>query len=571
VSDFLFSARPRPAGELRAHLERFLAPAGVEVRELHGAWGSLAVAAAPHDPPPVHQEGGWTTVLAGEPLLRSATLGTGVVDTPPRRAELHRLLAAPDAWDERLDGQFAALAIGDAGGGRVLTDAFAFVPVFHGDGGGALVLGTHVDAVARACGRAGDVDPVSAADLVANLTCTHPHTLYRGVWQLDAGADRRFGADGWAGEGRHWWAPREEPLFARLEDAAAALREGVLGYVAAVCGGAERVGLLMSGGEDSRAVLGAVPRGVEVDAVVYAEWESREVRVARAASACYGAALRVGVRAPTHYADGFRDVAALVGSNHLFADVHGYGLHRSLGLGALPRVLGGLSSDSLLKATYARDRHGAPVEVPSAPSVRPELLREVAARRTAFRDRLAHLRPRTADEWDTLWPFSMRKHGGNVDGNRRLFRSHEAYHALAVLRVAAAAPVAWKAHRRLFLAAMRPLLRPSWHVPHAEYRFPYFGRVGNAALLPVLGAARAVRAVATGEVRARHRPWPKWSRLAAAVAAQIPAGELAASPLGPVFAAPDPAALESSLGAEYALRRLIAAQLAHVTALAAGG
>lgn len=574
MSDFLFSARPRGPGELRSALERFLAPVAAEVAELHGPWGSLALVRAPHDPPPAVEEGGWISVLAGDPVMHSPVHGSGLVEPGPLRAELHRRLRGDDApaWDAVLDGHFAALAVDTAhGGGRVLTDAFAFVPVYWGEAdGGGLVLGTHVDATAAACGRAGSLDPVSAADLVANLTCTFPHTLYDGVLQQAPGTDQGFGPGGWQGTGRVYWAPREESRFRRRADAAAALREGFQANLAAACRGRSPVGLLMSGGEDSRAVLGGVPAGVEVRPVTYAEWESREVRVARAASARYGAALRVGVRSATHYLDGFPAVAGMVGSGHLFSDVHGYGLHERLALGALPLVLGGLSSDSLLKARYARDRRGAAVELPPLPGIRPELLREAARRRTAFRDRLADLRPRSADEWDTLWPFSMRKHGGNLDGNRRLFRSHEAFHATAVLDVAAAAPTEWKRDRRLFLDAMRPLLRPSWLVPHADYRFPYFGRMGNAALLPLLAAARGVRAVARGEVRARQRPWPRWGLLARQAAGSGWAGRVSGSPLGVIFSESDPERVRGTVEQWYALRQLMLVQLAHVTSRAAG-
>jgi hypothetical protein len=236
------------------------------------------------------------------------------------------------------------------------------------------------------------------------------------------------------------------------------------------------------------------------------------VRVARAAAGAYGASLRVGLRAADHYTAGFERTSRLVGSHHLFMDVHGFGLHERLGLHTLPIVLGGLSADSLLKSVYS-PRHAHDYRTPRLPNLREELLREVDVRRNAFRRRLLELRPQSADEWIELWPFSHRKHGGNVDGNRRLFRTHEAYHATAVLDVAAAVPVAWKRHRRLYHRAMRPLFARSMLIPHAEYRFPYYNRVGNALLLPALALARGVRALATGEVRARHRPWPKWSAL----------------------------------------------------------
>jgi hypothetical protein len=524
MSDFLFSTRRREPGALRRALEAYLGHVSASIDEHHGGWGSLAVARAPFDPETVVVEDDrWLSVLAGDPLVRVPE-GHGRGDEPRMRAAVHRLLASADGvvWSDHLDGHFAALAVDkEMGRGTAVTDAFAFVPLFFasmkGDSADAgLVIGTHVDAVARAAGRARDVDPVSAADLAASLTCAFPHTLYADVWQMDAGSSRRFDPWGWTSDGpRVYWQPEERDAFASVREAADALREAFAAGVRASVDGLSHVGLLLSGGEDSRAVLGAVPEGVEVRAFVYADWESREVRVARAAARAYGADLAVGWRQRTHYIDGFEAVARMVGSSHLFMDVHGWGFQDALGIGEMPVVLGGLSSDSLLKSAHASPlMPGAPVPPAKAPGVRDELLRAAAERRTAFRDRLAEIRPASANEWMSLWPFTQRKHGGNVDGNRRLFRSHEAYHVTGVLNVAAWTPREWKEHRRLFHPAMRPFFAKSWHVPHAEYRFPFFGRYGSALMLPVLAAARGARALASGEVRARHRPWPRWSAVA---------------------------------------------------------
>ena len=95
-------------------------------------------------------------------------------------------------------------------------------------------MGTHLDAVARAAGRNDDIDPVSAADLLVNLTCTCPHTLYAGVEQLPprprtpfAATARRPGARACTG------AARERYPFASVRDAAAALREALVEQVGA--------------------------------------------------------------------------------------------------------------------------------------------------------------------------------------------------------------------------------------------------------------------------------------------------------------------------------------------------
>src|SRR5690606_2144574 len=151
-----------------------------------------------------------------------------------------------------------------------------------------------------------------------------------------------------------------------------------------------------------------------------------------------------------HYL-GYEAVAPVLGTQHRYTDVHGFGLHRDLRLGELPIVLGGYLSDSLLKANYAhgpkrgtvrraspRAGERGPVMIPRADGVRGELLREVEARRAAHRAWIAEMRPCSASEWLVLWPFSMRATGANLHGGRRLFRDFEPFLSNGVLEVAAA-------------------------------------------------------------------------------------------------------------------------------------
>jgi hypothetical protein len=577
MSDFLFSAARRPEGELRRALERYLGHVA-SVDERHGAWGSLAVARGPHDPPEVTvEDGGWISVLVGDPVVRTGPEPPGLSRLGGRRRAAHALLrAGPDApWAERIDSGFAALAIDTArGGGMIVTDIGGFVPVFAArrDADGGWIAGTHLDAVARAAGRGADIDPVSAADLLANLTCTWPYTLYAGVQQLAPATALPFAADGApAGQPRAYWRPVEANPFASVRDAAAAVREALVEQVAAICRDVDEVALLLSGGEDARAVLGAVPRDVRVRAFVYADWENREVRVAGASARAYGATLTFGQRTPDHYVEGLEPVAAMIGAHNNFMDVHGWGFHERLGLRGFPVVLGGLSSDSFLKAEHAPDRVAPDAfDLPPASILRPELLEQVAARRLAFRRWLAEFRPATAAEWEKLWPFTQRRHSGNLHGNRRMFASQEPYHANALVTLAASIPTEWKRHRRLFHAAMKPLFRRSWAVPHSRWRFPYFGAAANLPLTVGLRVTRGVRAVLTGQVRARQQPWPKWRVVARSELATARLRQYADSPLRAVFTDPSPDAVIASIRDEWhPLRQLILLQMSYLARMAA--
>lgn len=575
MSDFLFSSRRRASGELRDLLQSYLGPVTQEIEEHHGEWGSVAVARAPHDARSVRDDGEFISVLIGEPIVRSPAGASGAASADPHQV-LHSLLRSgrDQPWDQLLDGPFAALGIDrKSGGGLLVSDLAGFIPVFAAEEarpqGAGLVLGTHLDCVAWAAGRNRSLDLVSAADLLIHQTCTFPHTVFSGVEQFSPASARRFASSGgWEGPARAYWEPVEERFPGTLPEAAAVLRECLVEDVRAACGTHARVGILLSGGEDARAVLGAIPPGVGVQGFVFADWENREVRIARAVARAHGAELTFGRRHPDHYLQGFEPVASLVGSGQLFMDVHGYGFHQALSIGDLPVVLGGLSSDAFLKGIHepGEDSAQAP-RLPPASAVRAELREAVIARRTEFRHRLRSVRPESAAEWERIWPFSMRVHAANFHGNRRLFASHEPFHCTGVVKLAAAVPRGWKRHRRLFHRAVRPLLVRTWYVPHSRWRYPYFGPVANLALTVGLRVARGVRAVATGQVRASHGPWPKWGRVVRSEATARKQAEYSVwdTELRSIFSAGSPEEVARSVRAEWhPLRELMLLQLSYL-------
>ncbi len=581
MSDFLFSTRRRPPGELRDALMRFLAPVAESCDERHGEWGSLAVLRGPHDPPSVLMEAdGRISVLIGEPLARTGREAPGPALDADRRASIHRMMVDADAvaWDKVLDNTFAALSVDTAaGGGALVTDLFAWIPVYAAEGAGDLVLGTHVDAVASSAGAADHIDLVSAADLLANETITWPHTLYDGVRQVPPASVRRFRAGAWDGAARTYWAPREETAFASADDAASALREALVADLRLACDGHPLVGLLLSGGEDSRAVLGALPPGVRVRGFTFAESENREVRTARRVARAYGVEMVFRPRDPGHYLQWMPQLAGMSGTQNRYIDAHAYGFHEWLGIRDMPLVLGGLSSDALLKgdnvALWARrklDRGEAPgtrpTRVPQRAGIRPELLRQVAERRDAFTAWLAELRPESADEWSRIYPFTMRRYAANVHGNRRLMRIHEPFQSNAIVKIAAGVPQGWKLDRKLFHAAVRPFLRRSWWVPHTRNRMPYFPRRVEPVVRPALGLLRDARALATGTLRVEQESWPVWEKLAAtgAIARELDRFSVSASPVAAVFEQPDAADAMVRDGWP-AVNQVAALQLAYLT------
>jgi len=574
MSDFLFSTRREQPGRLNACLRRYLGPVSAAFEEYHGSWGSLAVARAHHDPSTVvlmdeHR----LSVVSGDPLVHGGGGAPGWWFDGPRRLWLHRLLGSdtPVEWDGHLDGHFALLAVDlRTGHGRVVTDLFGFIPVYQAElvapAGRHLILATHPDAAAAAGGRESKIDPVSAAEVVLTWRCLPPHTLYDGVTQCPAGSEQRFDAKGVRDSPRRYWAPVERNPFRSRQEAVIALREAVRDDVAHALGGQGDAGLLLSGGEDSRAILGAVPDGRRVRSFTFSDREkTHEVRTARAVARRHGSELVVGLRAPDHYLAGLGRVAAAIGSQHFFADVHAFGFHERLGLRDLAVVLGGLSANTLLKGRYHRPGvPTAPLPVLREPLLREELVQAVAERRDQFRRRLRAIRPESANEWMVVYPFAARNFGGNLHGHRRLFRSHEPYHARAVLEVAAGVPIGWKRGGVLFREAMRPFFTRTWAIPHARGSFPYFPRPVNLLLTPWREAGRGIRTVLSGELGRHQGPWPRWERLL-----DSPAGEAArrAHPvvetsLAGLFAVNEAVTIEAATARWAPFRRLMLLQLA---------
>jgi hypothetical protein len=82
-----------------------------------------------------------------------------------------------------------------------------------------------------------------------------------------------------------------------------------------------------------------------------------------------------------------------------------------------------------------------------------------------------------------------------------------------------------------------------------------------------LRVTRGLRALATGEMRARQGPWPKWSHVAGSAATQAKwrAHPLADSPIADIFIPAPPAELHAAVRDWYALRQLMLLQLVYLT------
>ncbi len=124
---------------------------------------------------------------------------------------------------------------------------------------------------------------------------------------------------------RYW-----KPDFSKRHDGRAAiardLADAVTESVALKTSNASSVSLLLSGGMDSRVVLGGFRESELPLCVTVGEFENNEVDVARALAATAGASHSFVQRVPTHYADILQKSTAVGGGMYLFQHGHFFDL-----------------------------------------------------------------------------------------------------------------------------------------------------------------------------------------------------------------------------------------------------
>lgn len=534
MTDFLYSTAVQPGGALARQLQEIFRSESLGVREIHGAWGSLGISQSRYTGFDAVETDTHVCVVIGGPVLyfERPQVAAGRQATAGTRAILDRWCAGEMDWSVDLSGPFVVLII-DKGSGEAVcvTDLLMFIPVYKYCKGTMVMLGTHVDVMARACGEDQLLDDASLVDFVLHDVVTFPYTCYRNVFQCSPAALHRVAhtPDGCVLSEARYWTPRESESFSTLGEAACALNVGVRQYVDRVTAGVDRVAQFISAGEDSRVVAGMLGKSLRRDAFIFLDSMNREGVIARSVALKYGARINVGFRDSKHYLTILGEAARLVGSGHQYRHSHALGFDRQYRLAAYPAVFGGYLSDTLLKAEYARkpallgrlkffpqwrlDGETRSDEVKSL-DFPVDLLAEITGRRREHLGRVREFRPQSSHEWFELWPMTMRAHISNLYSNRRLFASYEPFMSKEVVKISASVPVGWKLNRRLFHKAFRSYLAGSKWVRHSDGRLPYFPWWVNVFIqTPVWLTEKVAQRV--GLQSENQGPWGDWKHVLA--------------------------------------------------------
>lgn len=414
------------------------------------------------------------TVVFGDALMGDA--GTRL-DAPTLGALWHPADGRPLADAPVLDGFHAAVAYDARRGLRAGADVLGWFPLYWFAEGEVVIVASSPELVRHhpLCRTA--LDPAALAGILMLNGQLAPPALLAPIRRLPPGHLLCWSPAGGAREIPHYapptaWGGEDLPWPAYVERIDAALADAVRRHV----GGARRVGLLLSGGLDSRMLAGYLQaQGTAVEALTQGIASDVEMRCAVGVARTLGfahQALEVSADRITELAELTARWEHLAGG---FATLLSWGRHEALG--ELPeRMVAGYGFDHLLHAntiTPPESLRTGRLDFDTAFALRngsgvpPAVLRRLfapTAGAAVVDDTLADLRRRYAAaapiDFRRYWAFSLadrvRNHIGAVNW-RGAFASWPVLPALdhRLLDAIAALPIAAMSGRRLQRAIVR--------------------------------------------------------------------------------------------------------------------
>lgn len=176
---------------------------------------------------------------------------------------LHWLIHHGTNGLERLEGMFAFAFVDSAARTMLLArDPIGEKPLYYARPQGAVrfAFASETDALLLVPGIDASIDPEGLADYLRFLYTAAPHTLYRGISELEPGSCLELGLDDLTGTPRRYYdleARTQASFEGTYEDAVDAFRAAFFQSMRLRLHSDVPVGLYLSGGLDSNAILGA--------------------------------------------------------------------------------------------------------------------------------------------------------------------------------------------------------------------------------------------------------------------------------------------------------------------------
>lgn len=299
-------------------------------------------------------------------LLMSGEVFPEASDVPPdlrgqaatvQRAEycLHRYLQEGIQFVESLNGTFA-LAILDRREGKVhlATDRFGHDLMFFSGRGGDWGFASSVRSLLlRGDGIGRTYNYRALAELIVFERVLGDRTLFGDIQRLPAGCLATWNGTRW--EVRRYFEPRHRKVPASLkcwEDAAEELVRRLRHSIGKRLADQPKAGLFLSGGLDSRLVLGCCGSPVTTATFAHPGRMPREAEVASALARAHGAPMLLLERPTDHYARIARKASEVNEGLATFVGCHSLGTHETLYREGVRVVLTGDRSDVGFKAYF---------------------------------------------------------------------------------------------------------------------------------------------------------------------------------------------------------------------------
>lgn len=414
------------------------------------------------------QRDGRLTIPIGRPVVR----GYQLEDAPDAMASwVHSqqggsgLAENASRISDELSGMYAFFECSESGV-SILTDHMGFRPVYvaRDDSGCVLGMGTHVESLAAATGLQSQIDLVSIGELITYNYITFPYTTRTTIRELDSCSITVYVPSENRLTSKVLWEPEEPAVFPERSAIGRRLKEAMIEAADDVSRGCDRVGVLLSGGFDSRAVIGVLPRDRVAGALTYVTRENRETRVAGDVAKAAGTE-QILVRRDDDYFPNLVSRGLNLLGMELRGNCHGLCIaDNDLG-DSFDVIVGGQLSDTLLKDHFmslprresfrgrtikSRIREllkgPVPTPIPSTSHTTgrgaleteliPEIRDQVRARRETRLSDVQRVRPTTADEWVRFWPCSRQDDSAHTLGNTRIMCSDTLFAHQAIVEVA---------------------------------------------------------------------------------------------------------------------------------------
>ena len=337
----------------------------------------------------------------------------------------------------------------------IMTDPMGAQPVYsaYNSNGKLVAIGTDVETLAMLSGRQQDFDQVSLGELLVHNNISFPFSSRYGITEFQPASVISIGFNDLSPSIKETilWTP-EEPnssekgLVDELVD-----RMRAAGSDIAMS--ADTIGVTLSGGLDSRAVLAVLPQD-KVTAITYVTHENYETDTAQIVAKKFGCEHVFARRSDDYFTRLLLENGPAILGTERRAMLHGLCILESGLSNKFDVILGGQLSDTYLKDHYMpksqkeyfrpkgpKERLGVllrkilnipqPIHLPGIGSnlgryrlekyLSAEVRQQVRERRALRLDEVKKIRPSTAEEWVKFWPTSRQDDLAHIMGNSKLF------------------------------------------------------------------------------------------------------------------------------------------------------